>query len=306
MARPRKEMIGINLYNRFYINVVYKEKNEKDPKTLTINLKEMLGVCEDKWDIFVPFLEFKLCKSGTTCMIYISTENMDRMKQEEFYLYNELSQIYKEANCFSVEIGLDTLIQAYQNTATEDEEYQVLYIGKSNSEKEGYDILKRLRSHETIQEICRDKEMDYRDMEIIVQVISFRSKLFGKIGGTSYFSMMVGDSNWEILLNVKQNHEVIELIEAILINHFKPKYNHKYKEKIDRESKVYKKVETEGIDTVSFEFDMATQQGKMKLVTSSVKTETKMRTFVCRREKDEISIKYDDMPDYVYDVLGGM
>ena len=188
----------------------------------------------------------------------------------------------------------------------EDEEYQVLYIGKSNSEKDGYDILNRLSSHETIQQICRDKEMDYRDMEIVVQVISVRSKLFKKIGENSSFGMMIGDSSWEVLLNIKQNHEVIELIEAILINHFKPKYNYQYKEKIDRESKVYKKVVTEGIDTVSFEFDMSTKNGKMKLVTSSAKTETKMRTLVCRCENDEISINYDDLPDYVYDVLGGM
>lgn len=239
-------------------------------------------------------------------MLYISQENMNRMKKDAFYLYNELPQIYKEANCFSVEIGLDTLIQEYKNTLMEDEEYQVLYIGKSNSENDGYDILKRLHSHETIQQICRDKEMDYRDMEIVIQVISVRSKLFEKYGEISPLGIMIGNSNWEVLLNIKQNHEVIELIEAILINHFKPKYNHQYKEKIDRESKVYEKVVTEGIDTVSFEFDMATQQGKMRLVTSSVKTETKMRTLVCRCENDEISINYDDFPDYLYDVLGGI
>lgn len=214
-----------------------------------------------------------------------------------------MPQVCKEANCFSLEIGLDSLIQEYKNTLTE-EEYKVLYIGKSNSEKDGYDILKRLSSHETIQQICRDKEMDYRDMEIVVQVISFKSKLYKKFEANSFFDMMLGDSNWELLLNIRQNQEIIELIEAILINHFKPKYNHQYKEKIDRESKVYKKVAKEGFDTVSCEFDLATQYGKMKLVTPSVKTETKMCTLVCRCENDEISIDYNDLPDYVYDVLG--
>lgn len=85
MACPRKEIVGTYLTNKYYIDVEYKECNKIKTETLTINLKNMLGVNKYVWEIFVSFLEFKTCKSGTTFKVYISSDNMNRMKKEAFF-----------------------------------------------------------------------------------------------------------------------------------------------------------------------------------------------------------------------------
>lgn len=55
MACPRKEIIGINLNNRYYVDIEYTESNKVKKEILTINLKDMLGVSGCVWDVFVSF-----------------------------------------------------------------------------------------------------------------------------------------------------------------------------------------------------------------------------------------------------------
>lgn len=147
--------------------------------------------------------------------------------------YPEIYEIFPEEcklnKWFFYEFDIYHLIWEKQKEREITEKYDLLYIGKSNAEKSDFDILNRLSSHKTIQKITRDMNQEYRSKELMLMIFSFKSKLYRGYGVPQYFTNIVmGDSKWEqakLLVNIKENQEMILLIETILINHFKPKYN---------------------------------------------------------------------------------
>lgn len=118
--------------------------------------------------------------------------------------------------------------------------------------------------------------------------------------------IMLGNSGWEkakLLTNIKENQEMILFIEAMLINHFKPKYNQQYVDKLSIKSKIYQQFNRQNVNPIVIELDLCMDKGKIHLKSKETRTETKMRNIKCCKIDDKIVIDYDDMSDFIYDFL---
>ena len=149
--------------------------------------------------------------------------------------------------------------------------------------------------------------MYYRSREIMITIISFSSKLSRQIDIEEMNTHIVlGDSKWEqfeLLEDISENKELILLIEAILINYFKPKYNEQYKDILQIGNKVYQKFENQDINPVSIELDLNIECGKMQLCTDEIRTNTKMHNIFCYKEENKIKLEGEELPDVIYDWL---
>lgn len=169
----------------------------------------------------------------------------------------------KSRNCneFYIEFDLYYLIRRFKRNSNAIEQFDLLYIGKSNSENTEYDILNRLECHKTVQRIIRDNNLYYRTREIMITIISFASKYSQQVDIENINAHIIfSDSKWEkmkLLGDISENKELILLIEAILINHFKPKYNEQYKERFTIENKVYQEFKRQNVNPVSIELDLS-------------------------------------------------
>lgn len=259
------------------------------------------------WILREKYWEIKYRILQSTFKIYISNENMEKLRNRYPEIYEIFSEECKLNKLFFYEFDIYHLIWEKQKEKEITEKYDLLYIGKSNAEKSDFDILNRLSSHKTIQKITRDMNQEYRSKELMLMIFSFKSKLYRGYGVPQYFTNIVmGDSKWEqakLLVNIKENQEMILLIEAILINHFKPKYNQQYVNRIATESKIYHQFDWQDVNPVTVELDMSVAGGWVKLKTKEIETETKMREINCLKKEDAIEIRYNDMPNLLYDIL---
>lgn len=148
---------------------------------------------------------------------------------------------------------------------------------------------------------------EYRTKELMLMIFSFKSKLYREHGVSRYLANVVmGDSAWEeakLLENIKENQEMILLIEAILINHFKPKYNQQYVNRIPMDSRIYQKFDWQKVNPVSLELDLSVLGGWVKLKTKETETKTKMRNIECYKRNHRIDIEHDDMSNLLYEIL---
>lgn len=122
---------------------------------------------------------------------------------------------------------------------------EVLYIGKSNFEFSEVSSVKRLISHSTLQRIYLDQHQHSPDKETFCLLANFKTQGYiGMHGGDDYYSevseeierVQKFDNHFK---NLDYLHTV-SLIEAGLINYFKPKYNTHFKETfLDKTHKSY-------------------------------------------------------------------
>ena len=302
----RKEIKSFKVDNG-YINIVYCDIDSGEVNQLTLNMVEMLGIHPFFMQVLLPFFEYKVCKSGVTFEVSISDENMTRLKRKHPEIFSLFPEVCQKSNLFSLEFDIHHLIWQDQESEERIEKCDLLYIGKSNAEKSDFDILKRLHSHETIQKITRDNNLYYRSKELMIMIFSYHSKLYREYDFQDHnINILLGDSAWEtakLLTNIQENQEVILLIEAILINHFKPKYNTQYVGQISTNSKIYQEFKNQRINPVSIDLDLSMDWGKIELKTREEKTETKMRILECYKKDAQISIEYKDISDALYDIL---
>lgn len=230
----RKEIKSYEVHNE-YVDIKYCDIDNGEIKKLSFNFMEEISLNYFLLKSLQPFFEYKICKSGSSFKVYISTEQMEKLKAIKPDSYYNLPEECKKTHLFFEEFDIYHMI--WENAQDEKpEEYDLLYIGKSNAQESDFDILKRLNSHKTIQKITRENNLYYRSKELMIMIFSFKSKLFRPYNLDCYLAhIMLGNSGWEkakLLTNIKENQEMILFIEAMLINHFKPKYNQQYVDKL--------------------------------------------------------------------------
>lgn len=301
----RKEIKSFKIDNESII-LTYCDIDNRETNQLVLSISEKSGINPFFIPFFLQFFEYEICKSGSSFKIYISEENMVQLRIKYPRIFDMFPEECKKSNLFYMEYDIYNLIWENRKNDEKIVEYELLYIGKSNAEKSDFDILKRLSAHETIQKIIRENNLYYRSKELSLMIFSFNSKLYREYEFNYYnTNILLGNSNWEkdeILLNIRENQEVILLIEAILINHFKPKYNQQYIKQISINSKIYQVFKKQKIDPIWIELDLSMDDGKVILKTREKTTETKMRILKCLKKNERISIEYDDISDFMYDI----
>ena len=301
----RKEIKSYEVHNE-YVDIKYCDIDNGEIKKLSFNFMEEISLNYFLLKSLQPFFEYKICKSGSSFKVYISTEQMEKLKAIKPDSYYNLPEECKKTHLFFEEFDIYHMI--WENAQDEEpEEYDLLYIGKSNAQESDFDILKRVNSHKTIQKITRENNLYYRSKELMIMIFSFKSKLFRPYNLDCYLAhIMLGNSGWEkakLLTNIKENQEMILFIEAMLINHFKPKYNQQYVDKLSIKSKIYQQFNRQNVNPIVIELDLCMDKGKIHLKSKETRTETKMRNIKCCKIDDKIVIDYDDMSDFIYDFL---
>lgn len=98
---------------------------------------------------------------------------------------------------------------------------EILYIGKAHGNKNTRTVKDRLSSHSTVQKILSDSNDLKIDYDIKVLVFSIiESKVATTLGDVSVSGLSVADID-----DFPNEKNLISLVEAKLINYFKPKYN---------------------------------------------------------------------------------
>lgn len=98
---------------------------------------------------------------------------------------------------------------------------EILYIGKAHGNKNIRTAKERLSSHSTVQKILSDSNDLKIDYDIKVLVFSIiESKITTTLGDVSVSGLSVADID-----DFPNDKNLISLVEAKLINYFKPKYN---------------------------------------------------------------------------------
>lgn len=306
MSCGRKEIKSYEVHNE-YVYIKYCDIDNGEIKELTLNLIEKVCSNHLVLKILQFFFEYEICKSGSSFKVYISTEHMEQLRKIRPDIYAFFPEECKKSNLFFMEFDIYHLIWESGDDEEKIEEYDLLYIGKSNADESDFDILRRLNSHKTIQKIMRDINLYYRSKDLMLMIFSFNSKLYRQYDLNNYFTnIILGDSSWEdanLLTNIKENQEMILLIEAILINHFKPKYNQQYVDKIPIKSKIYKEFNRQKVNPISIELDLSMDKGRIQLKSKGTKTETKMRTLECYKTDNAIVIDCEDLSDLLYDAF---
>lgn len=302
----RKEIKSFEIDNENII-LIYCDIDKGETNRLVVNISEKCGINPFFMPFLLQFFEYEICKSGSSFKIYISEENMVQLRMKCPRIFAMFPEVCKKSNLFYMEYDIYNLIWENRKNDEKILKYELLYIGKSNAETSDFDILKRLNAHETIQKITRENNLYYRSKELMIMLFSFNSKLYREYEFNYYnTNILLGDSNWEkdeMLLNIRKNQEVILLIEAILINHFKPKYNQQYIERISINSKIYQVFKKQKVNPIWIELDLSMDGGKIILKTREQTTETKMRHLKCFSKNERFNIEYEDISDFMYDIL---
>jgi len=120
--------------------------------------------------------------------------------------------------------------EAYEQVKNKDLlDYEILYIGQSVLSESNVPVLKRITAHETYQKILEEYNRANPDKELFLFFLSFKQDCLIDIPDTiaqklrnafienfkrNYFNS-----------TIKEKKQNVSLLEASLINYFKPKYN---------------------------------------------------------------------------------
>ncbi|MGO1073407.1 hypothetical protein [Lysobacter sp. CA199] len=120
---------------------------------------------------------------------------------------------------------------------TEDErDLHVLYVGQSQGRKKARIALDRLRNHHTFQAILADFHTFHPEMELLLLLYQFGSsqKFISNAGDFSLDPLATPDedrAHLERIMNAQVlRRDRVSLVEAALINYFKPHYNIVFKQ----------------------------------------------------------------------------
>ena len=304
MSCSRREITSYQI-EKYDVILTYKDYSDSLEKQLTFNLSEKLNTYSGLLQIIMPFFDYEIGRCGSTFKVCISEEKMMYIREHFPDIYNYFPIECKKNNIFFNEYDIHRLVLDEKSKNGEVEEYDLLYIGKSNARNDNYDIIDRLSNHKTIQKITRDNNTYYRDKELIIMLIAPKSNLFKEIK-EGLISIGLGTEKWEkemLLGDMEEKYDVVPFIEIILIYHFKPKYNQLYVDNLSMETKLYEKFKEQDVNPVSIELDINNGKGRYEIRTKETKTETRLRNIECYKKNDKISIRYDDLPEILYDML---
>lgn len=130
---------------------------------------------------------------------------------------------------------------------------KILYIGQSLGKKRSRNSADRLSNHATLQKILADNQFFGGDDEIQLYLMNFKMDHILQLSGLDKQTNMSSTANkFFDTMNDYNQRMCIDLVEACLINYFKPQYNIQYKNKILKaNSKKFKVFYDNGITRIS-------------------------------------------------------
>ena len=148
---------------------------------------------------------------------------------------NTLQFIDKEMGCFT--LTTNQLVSLIRPDWQGREDLEVLYIGQSIGTKKSRTAVDRLKNHSTLQRILCDVMTDSPTSDIMLLLYKFEStKSIMSTATNNMMSDVSANSDEELnhlmsmgTKNVSRKSK-INLVEAALINYFKPKYNFMHKD----------------------------------------------------------------------------
>lgn len=260
------------------------------------------------FDVPKNSLEITISDYGTTIEIALTKCGI------EFIMKNHIDFI-KESNINAKrKISIYDLISMSQKNEETSEEYEVLYIGKSLDTGEGRNIFDRLSNHEKILKIYRDYNMKYRDKELVIFLLHSKSKLHTIISPDSMITITLGNSYWQTTDELGEKiteATVVNVIEAMLIYHFKPQYNIKLKNSLPNlDLKTYSELKNAGVHQIDVGLNLYFEPIKtcIHLRTDIISVKSKLRILHCHldnlyNKKDASDIKVEDIDDYMYRLI---
>ncbi|MFF2093328.1 hypothetical protein [Paenibacillus sp. NPDC058174] len=245
---------------------------------------------------------------GTTIEIGLTNYGIEFIRENHVDFFNR-SNIYAQKK-LSI---YDLISMSNQNWETS-EEYEILYIGQSLDTGEGRNIFDRLSSHEKILKIYRDYNMKYRDKELVIFLLHAKSKLHTVMTPDSMTTMYFGNSHWQTTDELGKkitDATVVNVIEAMLIYHFKPQYNIKLKNSIPNlDLKTYSELKNAGVHQIDVGLNLYFERLKtcVHLLTDKISVYSKLRILHCYLEnlydkKDESEIEAEDIDDKLYRLI---
>lgn len=133
-------------------------------------------------------------------------------------------------------IGASQIVSGASAALTEaDRDLHVVYVGQSQGRKRPRMALDRLRRHQTLQAILAEFHTFHPEMELLLLLYQFGSwrKFISSAGDLSLVPSATQDEDRDHLGRIMgaqvSRSDRISLVEAALINHFKPHYNTVFK-----------------------------------------------------------------------------
>lgn len=257
------------------------------------------------FNFFVPdnIVNIKICDCGIAIEVIISTDGIEFIKRN-----------YKITLSEKVKISIYDLINMSNTNIETFETYEVLYIGQSFNSGNGRTIFDRLSTHEKILKICREYNMKYRDKELVIFLLHSKSKLNTMLNPDVLTSIYFGNSYWQTTDEVGEkitDATVTNIIEAMLIYHFKPEYNIKLKNSIPNlDIKTYSELKNAGVHEIQVGLNLYLEPNKncIRLFTKTVNVVSKLRILKCSLEnlynkKQSSEIEIEDIDGELYRII---
>lgn len=251
------------------------------------------------------YVNFNICDYGTAIEIEVIDLGIEFIK-------NNYADFFKQLDLHrKIKISIYDLINISKQEVETSEIYEVLYIGQSFDSGVGRNIFDRLSNHEKILKIYRDYNMKYRDKELVVFLLHPKSKLHTFIMPDLLTTISLGNSHWQTTDELGEkitDATVTNVIEAILIYHFKPEYNIKLKNSIPNlELKTYSELQNAGVHQINLGLNLYFKPNKnnVQLFTGTTTVCSKLRILRCFLEnlynkKNESEIEVEDINDELY------
>ncbi|TDL50388.1 hypothetical protein E2R60_22945 [Paenibacillus dendritiformis] len=260
------------------------------------------------FDIPEDSIDINISDYGTAIEIGITNSGIKFIKKNHVDFFNRSNISRKK------KISIYDLISISNQNKETSEEYEILYIGQSLDTGEGRNIFDRLSSHEKILKIYRDYNMKYRDKELVIFLLHAKSKLHTVMTPDSMTTISFGNSYWQTTDELGEkitDATVVNVIEAMLIYHFKPKYNIKLKNSIPNlDLKTYSELKNAGVHQIDVGLNLYFEQSKkgIHLLTDIISVYSKLRILHCYLEnlydkKDASEIEVEDIDDDLYRLI---
>lgn len=231
--------------------ICYYMNEQKVPTLFTI--------IEDKEvDYELPFLEFIEGADHRKIEIRVSypgTKMILVIKDEEFLRKNpKVKRI--------VEIKAQNLYMFSAKSIVSREEYEILYIGQSYGKKGRRTALDRLEAHSTLQKILTEYKEEHPDKHIYILLLEMEARLAMSFDGISKKFTKSEDESMEHLKKVcsdlPKEEQIINIVEAAMINYFKPEYNVNFVENFpDKNHKGYRQYFDLDYNMLTIEIDLS-------------------------------------------------
>lgn len=264
--------------------------------------------------ILLPFdvpnnsIEINISDYGTAIEIALTNNGIEFIKENHVDFFNGSDINAKK------KISIYDLISMSKQNEETSEEYEILYIGQSVDTGEGRNIFDRLSSHEKILKIYRDYNMKYRDKELVIFLLHAKSKLHTVMTPNSMTTISLGNSYWQTTDELGEKiteATVVNVIEAMLIYHFKPQYNIKLKNSIPNlDLKTYSELKNAGVHQIDVGLNLYFERSKtcIHLLTDIISVNSKLRILHCYLEhlydkKAASQIEVEDIADELYRLI---